>query len=223
MNGSIIHVPRGWKLVVFFIGIGLAFDQEQGQVENVFGEESLPANPAGFENTAETVSPPAQPSLPRDDHLVVQSLRQRPPRTPSEYGRAMLYLRRIERWGEMARLLDLVGKEPLTTQSYLQLVRGAGLDVWLAMEQQTDAFNEAQRQQIRTIIDGSSQAVTQPEVLVEAVKNLINRSCTNESGGPSPSKPPASGAYRSCLKRLPPPPPSLADRIGGGHLDGKTG
>ena len=98
------QAARGLWLLLFF---GCLLSSPcRGQNLDPFGSPTTPT-PTTTDPGAFTPSPASSSTTPLTDaHPVVSSLRNNPPRTPVEIGKAILYMKRIERWKEAARYLE---------------------------------------------------------------------------------------------------------------------
>jgi CheY-like chemotaxis protein len=139
-----------------------------------FGEPST--RPAALQSGAMTL-------LPEDSHAVVRSLRNRPPQTEIEISRAILYMTRIERWDEVARYLDQLGKLAIDESKALQMERAAGLETWFQLTHNSDKLNEKQRAVAAKVIDLSSGAARNPATLQAAIKLLHGKDLIERKRG----------------------------------------
>jgi CheY-like chemotaxis protein len=148
-----------------------------GQAEDPFGTGAAPT-------VAEPLSPLATTdsetgltaTTPRteDSSAVVQSLRASPPQTPVEYGRAILYLSRIERWEEIGGYLERLGQQQLDDAAADRIVRATGLDPWFLLAGKTKELKREQRAVADRIIAGATRAVRQEAVLQAAIDQLYH-------------------------------------------------
>jgi CheY-like chemotaxis protein len=144
--------------------------QCHGQANQPFGSPADLATPG-------TIAPPvgSTSSLPlTDPHPVVASLRSNPPRTPVEIGKAILYMKRIERWKEAAYYLDELAKQNMDAGAAVKTIRATGLETWLDLENRTEELSKEQIATVRRVIDGASQATRNPIALAEAIRFLNN-------------------------------------------------
>ena len=148
-----------------------------GQAEDPFGTGvpptvTEPLSPLG--TTESDTAPTATTPRAEDPSAVVQSLRASPPQTPVEYARAIMYLSRIERWGEIGNYLEQLGQSPLEEATADQIVRATGLDTWFLLAGKTKDFKEEQRAVVDKIIAGATRAVRQEAVLQGAIDQLYH-------------------------------------------------
>ncbi len=152
----------------------LSISQSPAQTNDPFGS---PAGPTTDLTTPGMIAPSigSASSLPlTDPHPVVSSLRNNPPRTPVEIGKAILYMKRIERWKEAAYYLDELAKQNVDAGTAMKIIRATGLETWLDLETRSDELSKEQIVTVRRVIDGASQATRNPIALAEAIRFLNN-------------------------------------------------
>jgi CheY-like chemotaxis protein len=172
----------GCFLPLYFVSCWLALPGF-AQVDNPFGSSATPAPslsaPASSASglTASSATPLTDP------HPVVSSLRNNPPQTPVEIGKAILFMKRIERWQEAARYLDELAKRNIDDATANKIVRATGLETWLALETRSTDLNKEQLATIRRVIDGASQATRNPTALSEGIRYLYSSALADRKRG----------------------------------------
>lgn len=153
------------------------------QTSDPFGTPTT-ATPAATDPGALAPLPTSSSTTPlTDSHPVVSSLRNNPPRTPVEIGKAILYMKRIERWKEAARYLDELAKQNIDDATANKIVRATGLETWLSLETRDSDLNKDQLATIRRVIDRASQATRDPNVLADGIRNLNGDTLANRKRG----------------------------------------
>ncbi len=200
---SIFHQPPGdsprflrfvrkphaiaWRLIALHVFSNVAVSSGNyvyGQVEDVFGAPPAAAAPATVDQAAAV--PPndsSNASALREEHVVVQGLRQSPPETPFEIGRAILYMVRIGRMDEVGKYLDQLAKLNLDPATATKLERAAGWDTWLRLSTLPEGLTDAQRGVAKRVLDGASNAARDPAALERALGQLRSQALVDRKRG----------------------------------------
>jgi CheY-like chemotaxis protein len=121
--------------------------------------------------------------LPPNDHPIVQSIREDPPKTPSAYAKAILYLSRIEQWDELGRYLDEMAQLKVSDEDAARMVTEVGLAEWVTIRTKGETLTEAQKNQITRVLDSAAKYNRAPAVLDMYLEKLRSPKLTEQKRG----------------------------------------
>ncbi len=134
--------------------------------------------------TNDTATPVASTvKLPRNDHPIVQSIRDDPPKTAASYAKALLYLSRIEQWEELGRYLDEMANLKISDADAAKMVTEVSLAEWVTIRTKGQSLTDTQKAQIARVLDGAAKFNREPTVLDGYIEKLRSPKLTEQKRG----------------------------------------
>lgn len=97
-------------------------------------------------------------SDPLDRNLdpLILILRENPPNTPKEFGRALQWMTSLGHWSEVAGLLDQVASRNWNLQNQAEVARTAGASTWIRLRDEDIPLNPTQRELVNKLLQAPS-------------------------------------------------------------------
>lgn len=135
---------------------------EIGQQKNPQAGSSQPST------AASTTSDPLGKNL---DPLVF-ILRENPPQSPKDFGRALTWMTQLEHWTEVASLLDQIAARKWTLSQQAEISRIAGETTWIRLRRESSQLSQAQQDLVDLLFQAPSNYARNPSTIDQWIDQL---------------------------------------------------
>ncbi|MBX3419994.1 MAG: hypothetical protein KF752_00415 [Pirellulaceae bacterium] len=112
-----------------------------------------------------------RPATPQSDRIsttedpLVAILRERPPKSPQDFGKTINWMTQLELWPEVAKLLDQVAAKNWPLSVKVQVSQAAGRQTWIRLRRDDVVLNPAQSELVKSLMQAPSQAARDPKLM----------------------------------------------------------
>ncbi len=144
--------------------------QDQASSDSfALGADSTSSAPA-----SQASSTPSEIADPIQRDPLVLILRDNPPETPRDFGRAVMWMTQLGYWSEAASLLDQIAAKGWGLQHQVELARAAGPQVWIRLRKHDVPLNEAQRKLAGEIFNAPASLARDPNIINDRINKLTS-------------------------------------------------